>query len=134
MLRPVDDLMSELRTACARVAHRARHVSIDHDALAAYAAGLPLDAPRAAPDPSAHLVHGAREELVAFWLTLDAVNFGSGWFPTLRKREGRSGYFTIASGIRDRFATTGPWSAGELSQIDVAELADALDQDTGHEL
>jgi len=26
-------------------------------------------------------------------VTVDAINFGSGWFPTLRKRDGRSGYF-----------------------------------------
>ena len=39
----------------------------------------------------------------AFWLTLDAINFGSGWFPTLRKRPGQTGYRTIAAGIRRRF-------------------------------
>ena len=70
------------------------------------------------PDPEAHLTTGTREELAAFWLTLDAINFGSGWFPTLRKREGRSGYFTIAHGVRDRFADHGPWSADELAEID----------------
>ena len=68
---------------------------------------LPIDLPEGDPDPEAHLIEGTREELAAFWLTLDAINFGSGWFPTLRKRPGRSGYCTIATGIRDRFAATG---------------------------
>jgi hypothetical protein len=128
--------MQQLRAACAAVAERARHVRIDRDAIALYALSLPLEAalsPHPA-DPEMHLVGAPREELVAFWLTLDAINFGSGWFPTLRKRPGRSGYGTIASGLRERFATTGPWSAGELEQIDAAAIALALEQDPEHEL
>jgi len=82
----------------------------------------------------AHLVSGTREELAAFWLTLDAVNFGSGWFPTLRKRAGRSGYFTIAIGVRERFTTIGPWSASQLACLRAGELADVLHQDREHEL
>ena len=38
-------------------------------------------------------------DIAAYWLTLDAINFGSGWFPTLRKRDGLSGYNTIASAL-----------------------------------
>jgi hypothetical protein len=81
-----------------------------------------------------HLLEGTREELASFWLGLDAINFGSGWFPTLRKREGRSGYHTIAGGIRDRFAGAGPWTAAELAGIDAAEIAEVLGQDPRHEL
>jgi hypothetical protein len=87
-----------------------------------------------APDPEAHLLEGAEEELAAFWLTLDAINFGSGWFPTLRKLPGRSGYYTVAIGIRERFAARGPWTAGQLTSIDAAEVAMVLGQDSGHEL
>ena len=74
----------------------------------AYIGTLPVDLPAPGPDPDAHLTTGTREELAAFWLTLDAINFGSGWFPTLRKRDGRSGYYTVATGVRDRFADAGP--------------------------
>ncbi len=130
--------MKELRLACADVAARAQHVAIEHAAIAPYAACLPHPGPdglRApAPDPEAHLLTGSREQRAAFWLTLDAINFGSGWFPTLRKRRDRSGYFTIATGVRDRFAATGPWSATELSGISAGEIAAALGQDPGHEL
>lgn len=128
------DLLSELRQACAAVAKQARHVQIQADEIRAYAAGLPRDALPSDPDPDAHLHSGTREQLAAFWLTLNAVNFGSGWFPTLRKREGRSGYFTIATGIRDRFAADGPWSAAELERIDAAQVAHVLGQDPDHEL
>ncbi len=126
--------MDELRAACAEVAARARHVRINHDAIPVYAAGPPLVASPAAPDPGAHLMAGTPEQLAAFWLTLDAINFGSGWFPTLRKRPGRSGYLTIASGLRERFERDGPWSAAELAEIDAATVATTLGQDPAHDL
>ena len=124
------DVLSRLRAACARVAESARHVQIERGAIIDYAAGVPRGADATAPDPATHLVSGSRDELAAFWLTLDAINFGSGWFPTLRKALGRSGYFTIAGGVREH----GPWSAAELEAITAAQIAAALGQDPAHEL
>jgi Potential Queuosine, Q, salvage protein family len=80
------------------------------------------------------VLEGDRERLAAFWLTLDAINFGSGWFPTLRKRPGRSGYYTIAGGIRDRYGAEGPWGAQQLEQMETEEIARTLGQDPAHEL
>ena len=126
--------MNQLRLACKAVAARAQHVAIERAAIAAYATSLPLQTAPPAPDPDAHLLAGTREELAAFWLTLDAINFGSGWFPTLRKEPGRSGYSTVAFGVRRRFADGGPWRAEELTQITAGEIAAALRQDPEHEL
>jgi hypothetical protein len=125
--------MRELRAASAAVAQRAQSVAIERSRIAAYAAELPLGA-GAPADPDAHLLTGSREALSAFWLTLDAINFGSGWFPTLVKRDGRSGYYTIATGLRERFAAHGPFNAAELSQIDAASVAAITGQDPAHEL
>ena len=116
------------------MAETARCVRVDHDRTSAYIGTLPVDLPAPGPDPDAHLTTGTREELAAFWLTLDAINFGSGWFPTLRKRDGRSGYYTVATGVRDRFAAEGPWTADELATIDAHEIANTLGQDPDHEL
>ncbi len=130
-------VVDELRAACATVAARARHVRIDEDRIAAYAEALApaLKAQRTAPgDREAHLTTGDRDTLAAFWLTLDAINFGSGWFPTLNKRPGRSGYFTVAMGIRDKFATCGAWSQDELRGITAAEIALTLGQEPAHPL
>jgi Queuosine salvage protein len=130
----MNDPLTDLRSACAEVARRARYVTIDRHAIGRYATELSLSSDTGAHDPQLQLGAQTREELAAFWFTLDAINFGSGWFPTLRKREGRSGYFTIAEGIRDRFQAHGPWAARELATIGAAELAAALGQDPGHEL
>jgi hypothetical protein len=62
-------------------------------------------------------------------LTLDAINFGSGWFPHLSKRQGRSGYFTVALGLSDRFDAEGAWAAGDLREMGAQELARTLGQD-----
>jgi hypothetical protein len=143
----VADLFSELRAGSSAVAQRARQVSIDRLAIPAYARSLPLDRPPApggggsvaiwrhpsAPDGISSPTD-TREELAAFWVTLDAINFGSGWFPTLRKHEGRSGYATIAAGLRARFSERGPWRPEELARIGPEEVAGALGQDPGHEL
>jgi hypothetical protein len=126
--------MLDLKAACARVAEAATHVRIVQGAIAPYAARLaaegltnPEPAPMMATPPE-------REAACAKVLTLDAINFGSGWFPTLRKRPGLSGYRTIAAGLGERFAARGPWSAAELSRIDPAEVAAVLGQDPAHEL
>jgi hypothetical protein len=128
------DRVNALRDACAEVAARARYVRIDEAAVPGYADSLGSEARPAGADGEVDLAHGSREQRAAYWLTLDAINFGSGWFPTLRKRPGRSGYFTVATGIQDRFAERGLWSAAELAAIDAAEVAGVLGQDPGHEL
>jgi hypothetical protein len=73
-------------------------------------------------------------DVAAYVFTLDAVNFGSGWFPTLRKRPASSGYFTVAWALADRFRAHGPWTNEELRELSADELAAVLGQDPGHEL
>jgi hypothetical protein len=125
MMAPVA-LTDDIRAACARVAARARHVRVVEDAIDAYAAGLPAESP-----PAPDLAPGASDEArAAFQLTLNAINFGSGWFPTLRKPPGLSGFRTVEAGLRAH----GPWNAQHLAAIDREEIAAALDQDPGHEL
>src|ERR1700709_2454900 len=88
-----------VRAACAAVAAQARGVEIDESAIAASAAGLPAVAELPPPDPATHFGEGDSEGRAAFVVCLNAINFGSGWWPQIRKRPGRSGYFTIAAGL-----------------------------------
>jgi putative queuosine salvage protein len=90
--------------------------------------------PPPALDPERHYLEGSREDVAAYLLALDSINFGSGWFPTLRKRPGCSGYFTVAWGLADRFREQRPWTPAQLRDLEAAELAAVLGQDPGHEL
>jgi len=116
-------VLDAVRAGAARVVARARSLRIDDARLDALAKEL-LEAPLGTPswDPETHHV-GTPASRLAFVVTLDAVNFGSGWFPRLRKRAGRSGYYTVAMGLKDRFDAEGPWSAGELRSLRPADLA-----------
>src|SRR5918994_7773965 len=122
-------LLGEVREHCARVAAAARSVRIELDRPDAFER---VAAP--ALDPERHYLEGPPEAVASYLLTLDSVNFGSGWFPTLRKRPGCSGYFTVAWALADRFRSQGPWSNAELRSIEATELAAVLGQDPAHEL
>ncbi len=122
-------LLDEVRRSCAEIAGSARSVRIELDRLGDVEPGPPP-----VLDPEAHYLEGSREDVIAYLVTLDAINFGSGWFPTLRKRDDRSGYFTVAWALADRFREHGPWSNEELRALDGAAVAEVLGQDSGHEL
>lgn len=123
-----------VRSASAWVAARATSAAIDEAAIEAYAAALPAAAELPPLDPATHLVEGSRETRAAFVICLDAINFGSGWWPTIRKRPGHSGYFTIAAGLTERFRDAGGWSAAELTQLGSAAIASVVGQDPDHPL
>jgi hypothetical protein len=104
-------------------------VKIDERTIAAYALGLPGRTEPSPLDSATHFAEGDREARIAFVVCLDAINFGSGWWPEIRKRPGHSGYFTIAAGLTERFRAAGPWSASELTQLEAADLAVVTGQD-----
>ena len=134
MLDEQASLPDRVRAACAWVANRSRSVSVDEAAIDAYAGTLsPLLDP-SEPDPATEIVEGDPELRASFVICLDAINFGSGWWPTIRKRPGRSGYFTIAAGVTERFRRSGAWSAAELAEIAAADVARVVGQDPDHPL
>jgi Potential Queuosine, Q, salvage protein family len=122
-------LLDEVRENCRALAQSARFVSIDIDAA------VELEhSPPPSLDPRRHYLDGEPADTAAYLLTLDAINFGSGWFPTLRKRPGCSGYFTVAGALADRFRPHGAWSNAELRSLEGSDLAAVLGQDAGHPL
>jgi hypothetical protein len=127
-------LSDHVRATCADIAASARSVLIDLDALAALDPG-----PLPQLDPERHYLEGEPADVAHYLLVLDSINFGSGWFPTLRKRRGRdgkavSGYFTVASGLADRYRALGPWTNAELRALRTEEIAEVLGQPPDHEL
>jgi hypothetical protein len=122
-------LTDDVRRHCAEVAAGARWVEIDLEALGRIEPGPPPEL-----DRERHYLDGPPEDVAAYMLTLDAINFGSGWFPTLRKRPGSSGYYTIAWALADHFRAHGPWTGAELGALTAGEVSRVLEQDPGHEL
>jgi hypothetical protein len=122
-------LTDEVRETCRSIAESARFVSIDLGRLGALEPG-----PAPALDEERHYLEGAPADVADYMLVLDTINFGSGWFPTLRKRAGMSGYFTVAASLAQHWRSFGPWSAEELRALKGANVAAVLGQDAGHEL
>ncbi|MEH3054522.1 MAG: hypothetical protein PGN13_11040 [Patulibacter minatonensis] len=122
-------LTDEVRARTAQIAAAATSVRIVPDRLAAIEVK-----PVGPPEEEHHLVDAPQEDIARYVLCLTTINFGSGWWPTVRKRPGMSGYFTMATGLTERFRAHGAWTNAELRALRADELAEALGQDPGHEL
>jgi hypothetical protein len=122
-------LTGEVRATCREIAAGARHLSIDPERLSEVEPGPPP-----ALDAEHHFLEGSPEEVAHYLLVLDSINFGSGWFPTLCKRPGLSGYFTVASSLTDFWRSSGGWPTAELRALRAEDVALVLGQDAGHEL
>jgi hypothetical protein len=107
----------EIRERCRWVAEQATHVRIDPERVSAYASGFPVSERGRVGDDPAHEGLARPEATAAFVVSLDAINFGSGWFPTLRKRPGMSGYHTVATCWREHVEAHGPPTAESLTSL-----------------
>ncbi len=129
-----ESIPDRVRVACARVAAGAHFVRIDEREAGVYAGTLPKAPDSPAPDPATFIADGDRELRAAFVICLDAINFGSGWWPTIRKRPGHSGYLTIAAGLTERFRAEGAWTAAGQTQLSADEIARVVGQGPDHPL
>jgi putative queuosine salvage protein len=118
-----------VRAHGARIAAQARSVRIDLEALEALEPG-----PSPELDGQRHYLEGLDADVADYLLVLDTINFGSGWFPTLRKRTGSSGYFTVAWALADRWRAGAGWSPAQLRAMRTEDVADTLGQARDHEL
>lgn len=123
--RPLDTV----REACRQVAGRAKYVQIDTDRIAAYAASVPPGKlVRPELDAQYHY-YGKRPDTASFVLALSAINFGSGYFPLLKRKVKSSGYYTIARALKDRYEKRGPLTADILARLDVEDCIRIFRQD-----
>ena len=123
-----EPLFATLREAAAEVARRARHVRIANEAVEELAGLFARERPSQPSLDPAQRGLGSEASTVAYVLTLNAINFGSGWFPYLKKRDGLSGYLSIAGALRERFEREGPWTAAELVSLRPADCAQLFGQ------
>src|SRR5690348_15373951 len=94
-------VLENVRSSCAAIAAASRYVRINTAQLDAYARSLPLELLSTPElDPARHYLEDP-DLTLPYLVTLDAINFGSGYFPHLQKRDGLSGYFTVAASLKD---------------------------------
>lgn len=124
-----EPILDRVRASCREVVERARQVEIVDPRLEALCRELPpqaLELPTL--DPRCHyLGHGA--ETATFMLVLEAVNFGSGYFPNLRAYDGLTGYFAVSAALTDFFRRDGAPSAPRLQQLTSDDCARLFGQE-----
>lgn len=118
-------VFDRIRTRCAAVAERAVHVDIDLGALHRLAASLAPEEPPLLPEERPT---GDADAMAAEVVVWNAVNFGSGWFPELRKRDGLSGARSLAEALADHVAASGVPSAAALAEADAVFCAEVFGQ------
>ncbi|MFK7896889.1 MAG: queuosine salvage family protein [Myxococcota bacterium] len=122
-------LFEQIRSNCAEVTRRAKSVRIDEEGLAKFAGELAAaEWPTHDLDPL-HDFEGDDQAKLSLTITLDAINFGSGWFPELRKTDGMSGYRTIASAVKKHYETEGILTGEQLRKTTPRSVAEMLGQD-----
>ncbi len=122
-------LFSLVRESCARVAGLARSVRINRELIGDYVASLPIEkALNPVMDTENHFCDDPEAALVYF-LVLDCINFGSGWFNELDLEPGcTNGYFTIASRLKRDFIARGSYPAAFLQQMSAEECCRVFGQ------
>jgi hypothetical protein len=118
-------LPEQVRRHCAEVARTARSVRIDLDAPTATSGIVGFNAEQ-------HYLEGSPEQVARYVLVFDTINFGSGWFPTLR--HGSTDVMTerLTAFVRGRDGAS--WWGPELGAVTAADIATVLDEDAAHPL
>ena len=127
----LDDPLGSVRESCRAVSASARFVKIDEAALAAFARGVvPREVRATAPLQLPEAVARDAESACGYVLALNAVNFGSGYFPELSKRPGHSGFRSIEACLIDHVERRGPFEAPWLASISAQDCARLFEQES----
>jgi hypothetical protein len=121
-------LLDRIREAAEEVTRRAQWVRIDDRALDQLASLFSRERPRNPGLDPTHRAFASAETTLAYVITMNAINFGSGWFPHLAKRGKLSGYLTLSTALRERFEKQGHWRAAELERLTAADCCSVFGQ------
>lgn len=109
-------LFDQIRHTCALVSEQSAQIKIHCSIINDYLRKLPLhEALNPVMDKTNHY-YSDPETTLAYFITLNAINFGSGYFNHFTKDEGKTGYYTIASSLKQKFEQTGAFSASQLTE------------------
>ncbi len=127
----MSSILLEIKEKCAFVADNNAHVRVCYDEIANYVDDLSaadIMGLSAVWDTNWHYFADV-EPTLSYMVALDCINFGSGYFSTLKKREGEtSGYVTVAMALKDRYLQK-PMTAEDFTKITAADCADIFAQD-----
>jgi len=128
-----NSILNQVKSAAAKVANLAQYVNIRKDRIANYTATLPIEKIHNPPlDPESHHI-GNDYETIAYFITLEAINFGSGYFPYLKTTSDSSGYFTVSTALKNYFEKNGVIEAEQLNELTTKDCAQIFDQDLENE-
>lgn len=116
------NLPERVRRASAEIAEAARHVRIVDGVDSAVDGVVGFD-------PERHPLEGDPEHVARYVLVIDTINFGSGWFPTLRHGETEA----MTDALTGFARSEGIWWE-RLSSLTAGDVASVLDEDPAHEL
>lgn len=122
------NIFDEIRAKTQIVAESATFVKIQIEQLDTYVDILPIKDIKNPPlDADCHLL-GQGYDTLLYFLTLESINFGSGYFPHLENRDASSGYFTIAKAWKSYFEKNSPVTADALEQLTTVDCLEIFGQ------
>jgi len=125
----MNTIFDEIRVRTSEVAESARWVRVNEEELNLYPEKLGLGEVSELNHTPEHHLLGQGEDTLRFFVLLDTINFGSGYFPFLDKDSGVSGYFTVARRLKEYVQSSGVPSADYLQRIRPIDCAKMLRQD-----
>lgn len=119
--------LGDVLPSCFRAAEASRLVRIDTSRLSNFADSLVNALPATMRHTPHHLL-GGPEETVAYFLLLDTLNFGSGFFEHLAPYRGEQGYYAVATALRDWILRDGVPSPDVLKTMRPEQVSEILGQ------
>ncbi|MFZ5951661.1 MAG: queuosine salvage family protein [Candidatus Rifleibacteriota bacterium] len=111
----------KIRQSCRSASLEACHVKINSDFLNEYFIQLSSSLPDTLSMDEQNHFCGDNDKTVNYFVVLDCINFGSGFFDHLACDPGKTGYFTIASRLKKDFLKHGEFSCDYLSALTAAD-------------
>lgn len=119
----------EIRRSSEDVVENSRWVRVNEIEIDLYPERLLLGDMNVGGHTEEHHLLEDSDRTLQYFLILDTINFGSGYFPFLKKEKGVSGYFTVAKRLKEYVVRFGIPTADELTKIDTGTCAKMLGQD-----
>ncbi len=124
------NILQKIKEKTAYVANDNSHIMVRYDKIPAYVTDVIIPNVKESKwNWDWHYKGQNEEDTLAYLLILDAINFGSGYFSELKKKQGiNSGYATVAIYLKEEFLKN-PIDAKTLTTIDKNDCVRIFKQD-----